>query len=97
FHVTGVQTCALPIWAAAGVRRRPAPDRRHGKPPLGQWPCPAGQAVPVLLGREGSSPERGGRGRPGRRAAETLPYPAQLREGRRRSEERRAGQEGRRG
>src|SRR5690606_39971824 len=52
FHVTGVQTCALPIYRArhGRVRACPAPARvrpaRHGPAPAA-WPAPAHAPAPV--------------------------------------------------
>src|SRR5690606_40137295 len=51
FHVTGVQTCALPIWVRYPARQRFAPRRPSGPPTAGGRAEPvAGRArAPLLL------------------------------------------------
>src|SRR5690606_39593597 len=50
FHVTGVQTCALPIWRQLPVPfRRPLRGRRLRRPPELQEPLPVAlRRVPAL-------------------------------------------------
>src|SRR5439155_6993491 len=87
-HVTGVQTCALPI---SRTRARPPPAREHARrlgrftalPPLSIWGAPVHRLVAAAHASEAYGEDRD-RHRGG----------GQLRE---RSEERRVGKEGRRG
>src|SRR5690606_39296193 len=94
FHVTGVQTCALPIWVEHRLEGiRPLEDAvrdetaRHGA--VRDAPCPEARRDMKMVGR------RGGRADEGQAidGEEILVRPAPA--GHLRSEERRVGKEGR--
>src|SRR3712207_7114419 len=63
--VTGVQTCALPIYGAGAARRRPEPDpRRPGRGRRGERPGlggPVAGALPLLRGPARSEERRVGK------------------------------------
>src|SRR5207253_8557944 len=76
-HVTGVQTCALPISRSAGPPLRPPRrGRRRGEQRVARPAASRGRAAP---GRRGGPALRGSRRRPGR-AATTPPEPARSEE-----------------
>src|SRR6266511_1571347 len=62
FHVTGVQTCALPISLSGAARsdaRSAAPARRGCRWPAGALPCRPGALVDVTQARRFDGVERG--------------------------------------
>src|SRR5690606_40790920 len=91
FHVTGVQTCALPISRAVPRAARGAPGRQGGRRRARAWDravrdAPRLEGCPTL--REGGWRRRGGVPRGARRRSRGGPA-----QPRRRSEERRGGEE----
>src|SRR5690606_40094440 len=78
FHVTGVQTCALPIWTRTSCGSTSAPRRRA-----------AGATPAAAAGRDAPRAAAPCRARP---SADT-PGEPRRRSGERRSEERRVGKE----
>src|SRR5690606_39505649 len=83
FHVTGVQTCALPIWASISSRARPFRTTWSRAAPPGQsWATSLARLSETAITRRGR-PSAARKSRPNQSLAST------------RSEERRVGQEGR--